>query len=61
MVIRCVSAGTKVNTVDLLSGKQNDQTVFAHTYVTSGADGSQEIYGNDRWQCFDLRRQHARL
>ncbi|MFT4671339.1 MAG: hypothetical protein ACI945_000675 [Pseudohongiellaceae bacterium] len=46
MVIRCVSAGTKANTVDLLSGKQNDQTVFAHTYVTSGADGSQEIYGN---------------
>jgi LruC domain-containing protein len=30
----------------LLSGTLNDQTVFAHTYVTSGAGGSQEIYGN---------------
>jgi LruC domain-containing protein len=42
----CVSAGTKADTVGLLSGTLNDQAVFAHTYVTSGAGGAQEIYGN---------------
>ncbi|MFT5711258.1 MAG: LruC domain-containing protein [Halioglobus sp.] len=46
IVILCVSSGTKAVTLDLLSGTLNDQTVFAHTYVTSGAGGSQEIYGN---------------
>ncbi|MFT5098228.1 MAG: LruC domain-containing protein [Planctomycetaceae bacterium] len=41
----CVAAGTQA-TVGLLSGTLNDQTVFAHTYVTLGAGGGQEIYGN---------------
>lgn len=40
----CFAAGAQA--VSLLSGTLNDQTVFAHTYVTSGAGGGQEIYGN---------------
>lgn len=41
-----VASGAQAATVDLLGGILNDQTVFAHTYVTSGTGGGQEIYGN---------------